>query len=222
VGDEYFQKKCIDRMMNFKGHKTILFCSHSLYSVQELCSHAMWIHKGRINSLGKTSTVIADYHNHERRKIAAHKEKVSDIEENSGNTNGKPVTITDVKIMDKNGEETVMLKTLEPAIISFRIRCNGKSVKGHIAFGIERNDREVIFGTNTNYDGFQPISFEDGQIFKIRLKNMPVLFGKYNIVIIAGDEHALHSYDFSKSSTFSILNDRKELGMTYIEHEWII
>ncbi|MGC2064373.1 MAG: ABC transporter ATP-binding protein, partial [Thermodesulfovibrionales bacterium] len=47
VGDQHFQKKCIDRMTQFKNDgKTIVFCSHSLYHIQELCKTTLWIDHG--------------------------------------------------------------------------------------------------------------------------------------------------------------------------------
>ena len=47
VGDMYFQKKCIDKIYEFKKrNKTILFCSHSLYDVRQLCDDAVWLDHG--------------------------------------------------------------------------------------------------------------------------------------------------------------------------------
>jgi ABC-type polysaccharide/polyol phosphate transport system ATPase subunit len=63
VGDERFQRKCANRMAEFRGRGvTILFVSHSLKSVGELCDEVLWLESGRIRSLGPAGAVIDEYH----------------------------------------------------------------------------------------------------------------------------------------------------------------
>ena len=67
VGDQHFQKKCIDRIETFRRNDcTILFCSHSLYHVRQLCDHALWLDKGLTRGLGDTDSVLAAYETHVR------------------------------------------------------------------------------------------------------------------------------------------------------------
>jgi lipopolysaccharide transport system ATP-binding protein len=47
VGDESFQKKCIQWLSIPRGGGTLLLCSHSMFHVQTLCRQALWIHHGR-------------------------------------------------------------------------------------------------------------------------------------------------------------------------------
>jgi lipopolysaccharide transport system ATP-binding protein len=62
VGDEAFQKKCRDRMNQFKTEgKTVVFVSHALNSVKELCQRSMLLNEGRIVTMGDTEKVINDY-----------------------------------------------------------------------------------------------------------------------------------------------------------------
>lgn len=62
VGDEAFQKKCRDKMNQFKAEgKTIIFVSHALNSVKELCQRSIFLHEGRIVTMGDTEKVINDY-----------------------------------------------------------------------------------------------------------------------------------------------------------------
>jgi ABC-type polysaccharide/polyol phosphate transport system ATPase subunit len=65
VGDEEFQKKCQKRMERFheKG-TTILFVSHSMESVQSLCTRAVWIEEGKIQASGPVCEVVDAYRKH--------------------------------------------------------------------------------------------------------------------------------------------------------------
>lgn len=63
VGDERFQRKCSQRMNGFREDGiSILFVSHSLDSVEELCDEVLWIENGRIREYGAAAAVIDQYH----------------------------------------------------------------------------------------------------------------------------------------------------------------
>ena len=62
VGDEAFKKKCRDKMNQFKAEgKTIVFVSHALDAVKELCQRSILLNEGRIITMGDTEKVINDY-----------------------------------------------------------------------------------------------------------------------------------------------------------------
>ena len=49
VGDMHFQRKCVERIYDYKKRgKTLFFCSHSLYDVRQICDHAIWMDHGRM------------------------------------------------------------------------------------------------------------------------------------------------------------------------------
>ncbi len=63
VGDAYFQKKCLGKMQqvaNTEG-RTVLFVSHTMPAVQNLCSRCLWLRSGQMARIGEPSTVIAEY-----------------------------------------------------------------------------------------------------------------------------------------------------------------
>ncbi|MDD2713008.1 MAG: ABC transporter ATP-binding protein [Simplicispira sp.] len=67
VGDQHFQKKCVERIESFRNHGcTILFCSHSLYHVQQLCDTTLWLKGGQVQAYGPTLEVLAAYEVHVR------------------------------------------------------------------------------------------------------------------------------------------------------------
>ena len=67
VGDQHFQKKCVERITEFRENGcTILFCSHSPYHVRVLCDVAMWIDGGKVREFGPTEGVLGAYEMHTR------------------------------------------------------------------------------------------------------------------------------------------------------------
>ena len=62
VGDADFQEKSKRRMLELMGGgTTVLFVSHSLEQIQEMCDRVLWLEKGRLKMAGKTETVCAMY-----------------------------------------------------------------------------------------------------------------------------------------------------------------
>jgi len=62
VGDAQFQKKCIGKMQEVgKEGRTVLFVSHNMSAIQNLCTEAIWLDKGRLHSEGAVSELIANY-----------------------------------------------------------------------------------------------------------------------------------------------------------------
>jgi len=62
VGDAQFQTKSRARMMELmQGGATVLFVSHSLQQIRELCSHVLWLDHGRVKMYGETEEVCSAY-----------------------------------------------------------------------------------------------------------------------------------------------------------------
>lgn len=64
VGDGDFARRSFERIMTMRdAGKTILFCSHSLFQVETLCSRAIWLEGGKVVDMGPPDTVIPKYQN---------------------------------------------------------------------------------------------------------------------------------------------------------------
>ena len=62
VGDYAFQQKCKARMEKLlSGGTTLLFVSHSIEQVKELCQYAIWIDKGTVKAQGDVEVVSQQY-----------------------------------------------------------------------------------------------------------------------------------------------------------------
>ncbi len=62
VGDANFQKKCLGKMHDVSASgRTVLFVSHNLHAVRNLCSRALWLESGRIKQDDSASRVVNSY-----------------------------------------------------------------------------------------------------------------------------------------------------------------
>lgn len=63
VGDIKFQEKSKNKMLEMiKGGTTVLYVSHSLKSIEELCDRVVWIEHGKMVKIGETKEICKEYY----------------------------------------------------------------------------------------------------------------------------------------------------------------
>ena len=215
VGDQHFQKKCVDRMMGFrKRGKTIAFCSHSMYHINELCESVIWLNGGTIRHAGKARSVISAYeewcHNREKesetRCLQTHPEQA-------------PAWIETVTIADRHGEQIDSVSVGEELQVIFKIR-TAKKLKVHIGAGFRNFNGDNLFGVTTKADSFSPLEINDNRTVSMNFPNLPLLFGKYAAFCTLLDETGMHVYDLKLSEEFKVEGGHGVYGTFFMEHLW--
>ena len=111
TGDSYFVQKCSKRIEEIcKSGATILYVSHNLWHVQQLCHRAILLNKGEIMGDGNPAAIVSQYH----QLIFEEEKKHPLIRENqdlkmTGGTG--EVILSDIRIKDIHGKETAGFHT---------------------------------------------------------------------------------------------------------------
>jgi len=111
TGDSYFVQKCSKRIEEIcNSGATILYVSHNLWHVQQLCHRAILLNKGEIAGDGNPTAIVSQYH----QLIFEEEKKHPVIRENQDlkmiDGTGE-VILTDIKIKDGDGRETMGFHT---------------------------------------------------------------------------------------------------------------
>ncbi len=141
VGDEAFQKKCIDVFENYKSKKqTVILVTHEMATVKQFCSRAMLINEGKIVSMGDPTKVANDYTELNNQTVSA--------ETTRKNLQQAAKYKTKVSL---DGDSMIGYgDTLRVRIDWSAVR--KKAVK-HIGVAVYKNTGEYVFGANTILDG---------------------------------------------------------------------
>ncbi|PZX50516.1 ABC transporter ATP-binding protein [Algoriphagus chordae] len=117
VGDAEFQKKCLGKMNDASTQKgrTIIFVSHNLQAVSNLCSNAIWLDKGSMRESGPSKTVINSYLNATFSKKWKH--EVTDIKLAPGNEN---IRVTYIELIPHLANPYDVIDIRTPLTIKFR------------------------------------------------------------------------------------------------------
>jgi lipopolysaccharide transport system ATP-binding protein len=93
VGDAEFQKKCLGKMkdVSTKKGRTIIFVSHNMQAITNLCSRAIWLQKGSIHATGEVQAVVNKYLSAYQKKLW--KQQWNSLKEAPGNQHIRVMSI---------------------------------------------------------------------------------------------------------------------------------
>ena len=135
VGDSEFQKKCLGKMgeVSRQEGRTVLFVSHDLGSVAQLCSRTMLLNEGRITALDRTDAVVRTYMRHQQ-KVAGYEAP----------TEKKGKFIKEVRLMNDSGQETYSFTHDEPITIIFSVTVDEWVPGLYLAFAVQNRFNKRI------------------------------------------------------------------------------
>lgn len=135
VGDYLFQRKCVEKMNSImKSGATLIFVSHDLKAVSDLCNRTLLLDKGEAVMLGATREVIQCYLN---QHVKSHRD---DSE--------KEVFISRVIIRNEKGECSNFVSG-EKAFISIQVTSKVACKRLSIAIYVRDSNNYEIFDTST-------------------------------------------------------------------------
>jgi lipopolysaccharide transport system ATP-binding protein len=217
VGDGHFQKKCIDKILEFQERgKTILFCSHALYHINALCRRTLWLDHGRGMRFGDSNDVV-----HEYEQFLLERDQTMPSVEETGRPLS-PVRISSVTICDAAGNERKTFARGDDVHVRMRVVSQDQKQPVHVLVGVNRvADDLQCFAVGTHADGVLPLAGANEYEVRLQLLDVPLLRGDYSVIAYAGDENAMTVFDrHDVRPAFSIVGDRWEVGLISVRHRW--
>lgn len=226
VGDMYFQKKCVDRIFEFKQRgKTILFCSHSLYDIRQLCDEAIWLDRGNDMAQGDSVEVTNKYMAYQRHHIDAAEGIVTDHTDasdlESRRSKGELPEILDARVYRSDtNEECYELTTGD----SFEVRVWWKNPAPEntpiqIGIGFLRQDMTTCGGASTNFDRIQLEGREGCLVLK--MPDIQLLSGRFLVPVVLFDGEGVHRYqEYSLRDNLIVRTNTRDIGLFLLNHAW--
>jgi lipopolysaccharide transport system ATP-binding protein len=68
VGDAEFQRRCLGKMNEVcESGRTVIFVSHNMQAVRQLCERAIWLERGQVRAMGRSDEMVEQYLTAERK-----------------------------------------------------------------------------------------------------------------------------------------------------------
>lgn len=206
VGDAEFQKKCLGRMkdVSVNDGRTVLFVSHNLTAVQNLCSRSLHMELGKVKNIGKTADILDEY---------------------LGNVNSK----THWRGID--GNEIVKVKETRVYSDSAEVIYSSKRIFIFIKMEITADIRDIVIGFNILSSFGQPISrssyndFNDyreilkgSYIIKFEIPEFMLATGAYKIVFDIAIPHVEKINTGAIDLGFEVFADQEYGNKYFVEN----
>ncbi|MCP5423635.1 MAG: ABC transporter ATP-binding protein [Gammaproteobacteria bacterium] len=212
VGDTYFQKKCIDRMIDYKKRgRTIIFCTHSTYQVGVFCDQALWLKSGSIHMHGEVNRVIPAYEAYQGQRNADREQQ-----EEEAHRPESPVRIRDFEILSelplKSGDDLrfrLLVENAEP------------DRPFHVTLSLKMDTGRGVFVTGTHLTDKPPLTGKEREIL-VAYPNIPLMGGLYTAHARIFDNKGLMVYHEKVLPAFEVLKDSQELGICRFANVWRI
>ena len=231
VGDLTFQKKCIQRMNEFKEqNKTLIFCSHSMFHVQELCEMAIWLDKGQIKEIGDSEQVVGHYEDFcNSKKVYNTISENSLADEEASDQKKDELKVPDCKISSlhvrsMDGREVTSLRSLDDYVLEMKIEVLRDQIEGNFGFAFMKSAEEPVASfLTTDIDQIEKGPFNKGDKFTVSLtvKSLPMRVGDFYILGGLADKSGLLWYERKFSKLLHIVAN-KGVGPIIMDAEWSV
>lgn len=212
VGDENFQRKClawIDYYLSTGG--TLLLVSHSMYHVQKIGQHAIWLDKGEIRMRGSAYDVSQAYHY----------ENVSELPEITPvavDQNG--FHVVEAQILNDKKEQVSELNTGDTVYFKAKLYSPTGEAPG-LCFGVVSFDNQPVYGVYSEQFDRKPKKLADGLFeFTLRISELPLLPGRYHIKFHTMSPDQLQLID-TLEKPLTVKGETREMGISRLPIEWL-
>ena len=194
VGDAGFQKKCISAMEDMRGGgRTVLFVSHNMAAVENLCSRGIWIDSGRVRMDGPTHEVLEGYMG----TFADADGAVRDLSNIEGRRGSGQARYTKVEFLSADGTVQSVTRAGKPLAIRMHYYASERIPHPSLGFRITTEMGTLITETSTSHHDIHiPYLPAGAGYVELEIESLNLMPARYffSLGLSGGPTH--HLYDF--------------------------
>ncbi len=216
VGDEVFQRRCAEKIEEFRRDgRTIIFVSHGLGQVEQLCELAAWIDHGVLVELGPASDVISHY------RGDSHEDVRVDVDQGT-RWGSQEVEITAAGFVDEQGQPVSLLTTLEPARLRLEYDAHQPLQDVVIGFRLDTLNGYLVWGTSSRLARKSMGTIRGKGAVELELEQLPLLEGVYHLSVSVTDQAEVHEYDhWERAARFEVRQfATNDAGLIHLPVTW--
>lgn len=193
VGDAAFQKKCMDAMENLRaGARTVLFVSHNLAAVENLCQRCLWIDGGQVRMDGDSARVIEAYMGSITNAQALSSD-LNDVQDRRGN--GK-IRYRAVEFLSEDKTAQRVVRAGDPVTMRFHYSVSEPVRHPSLGFRMYTDMGTLVTESSTWHHGIPIPLLETGEGYiDLEIECLNLMPAKYALSLWATDDSGMVVYD---------------------------
>ena len=220
VGDYEFQRKCLDKIDSItKSQRTVLFVSHNLAAIENLCQRTIVIHKGAKAFDGKTNKAIDYYYGlHQRQTFTENLLSLEVVRSGNG-----MVKFAKIQILDEQMKPKPEIKTGDDFIIKLDLDVQQPINNPRIAITVKNKLGQTLSQLFSKNSQFRFGKIKKNSSILCLIQNIPLLSGNYHLNIWIADQFQVydsieHAHDLLIKNSEHL--DKINVGEIFINHKW--
>ena len=235
VGDGSFARKSFNRIMQLKDNgRTILFCSHSLFQIESLCTRVLWINQGRLMAEGDAKDVVSAYQTFLDKSVliatepvAAEDDAIESVSINSPVATGyvpghARLDKVDVLVDGETSSDAVVKSGCSTVRVTVSFASDPAVPCPTVAITLHAMDGRMLTSTATWEDHvvLKRTGEGSGQTSVI-FDQLPLLKGEYLVSVYLLCEKGIHLYDSVNGvSKLRVQQEGRLQGYFTVPHRW--
>jgi lipopolysaccharide transport system ATP-binding protein len=194
VGDAAFQRKCLDTIEGLRAKsRMILYVSHNLTSVENLCNRTIWIDHGRVRMDGKSPAVIREYMGSVRASQLVLSTALAGIENRAGN--GK-IQFTGVEFLSREGIPLKVIRSGDAIVVRLRYCAHQPIAFPCFGFRLYTEFETMVTEVATSHHGIYISSVDPGEGYvDLEIDSLNLMAAKYKLSLWLTDMPGQLVYD---------------------------
>ncbi|MDX1993563.1 MAG: ABC transporter ATP-binding protein [bacterium] len=183
VGDAAFQKKSLGKMGDVaRSGRTVLFVSHNMAAVQQLCTRGLLLRRGKTQEIGDVNKIIEKY----LHEGISNQINYADLRNHPGRRPGSRPLLTDVWIRNPGTENDQNFNPDQAVEIVVRVNSDQTIVRPTVGITIENGNGQRILTVGSHFSGQELPSFKGVVDVRCVLPQLPLLPGTYFVNVGVG------------------------------------
>ncbi|MGH8209980.1 MAG: ABC transporter ATP-binding protein, partial [Steroidobacteraceae bacterium] len=198
VGDAGFQKKCITAMQGLRsGGRTVLFVSHNMAAVENLCSRGIWIANGEVRMDGPTHGVIEAY----MASFATADSASSEIQGHEGRRGTGQIRYTRVEFLSPDGDLQTLTRSGKSLVIRMHYRATEPIPHPSFGFRMCTDLGTLVTETSTWHHDIDILLLPAGEGYvDLEIESLNLLPARYYFSLGLSGSVTHHLYDFVENA----------------------
>lgn len=220
VGDGAFARKSFERIMQLRDKgATILFCSHSMYQIEALCTRALWLEKGTIQLAGDPAKVVARYQSFLDRDAIDVSSAPREVSAPIGHAR---ILAVQTQVDDLVGKSLEVQSKQQKLCVIIGFASDPALPSPVAAVSLNGSDGRILASSSTHVDELELQRDEEGRgTATIEFPDIPLLKGEYFLWAYLLSEDGIHTYDTASNvATLHFSQQGLEQGLVSLEHSW--
>ncbi|WP_372594279.1 ABC transporter ATP-binding protein [Actinotalea sp.] len=215
VGDEPFQRKCMDRIRGFQQEgRTIVLVTHALDQVAEICDRAVVLEHGSVVADGPPRDALQVL------RKGFEQTRQDDLERERASVPvaaERPHAVVErVEILDAQGTVTTAVEADAPLTVRVHVSSRDRLEGWIVGFGLETSSGQTIYGTNSRLLGVSLPAVTGQAAFDFSIARFCVGEGSYTVHGAVADSTGAELHRLVEGTSVRVAANGSEVGVVHL------